>query len=314
MASSSCCTAVSICIATYMRPAGLSRLLASLCDLEFRRCDNLDLRIVVIDNDSRGSARPVVEAFARRVKRPVVYCVEPRRGIPFARNRAVSLSAGSDLVAFIDDDEIADVAWLDNLLLALRTLQADLVEGPVIPVFESRPPRWILDGRFFERPRRKTGTALKTASTSNVLVKRCVLDGIHGPFDERLALHGGTDTLLSMQLIRRGARATWCHEAIVQEVIPPSRVTRRWILQRAFREGNGQSLVELFLEPTIHRRCIRFGKACARIVQGLLELPASLIGGQGQFMRSCCRIALGTGMVAGVVGYMYEEYRQVHGR
>ena len=63
-------------------------------------------RFVVVDNDADESSRAVVTA--AKLPWPVVYVVEPERGIPFARNRAVREAADSDFVVFIDDDEIPE--------------------------------------------------------------------------------------------------------------------------------------------------------------------------------------------------------------
>ena len=69
----------------------------------------------------------------------LVYAVEPRRGIPFGRNTAVRTAGDVDFVAFLDDDETADPAWLVELLRVQRTTGADVVTGTVLPVFEAGP-------------------------------------------------------------------------------------------------------------------------------------------------------------------------------
>ena len=79
------------------------------------------------------------------------YVHEPRPGISHARNRGVAEAKG-DFVAFIDDDELPAPNWLESLLLTQRTYRADVVLGPVRPVFD-RPPRRRLDvlRRFFSQ-------------------------------------------------------------------------------------------------------------------------------------------------------------------
>jgi GT2 family glycosyltransferase len=67
--------------------------------------------ILVIDNAAAGDVvRRVAEAY-----RVVRYIREPIAGLNFARNRALR-ETGSDIVAFLDDDAVADREWSGALL------------------------------------------------------------------------------------------------------------------------------------------------------------------------------------------------------
>ena len=98
-------TTVVIC--TRDRPAGLRATLASL-----QRQTDPSFGVLVVDN---GSSSPesamVVEdlAIPRRE-----FLVEPRPGLSRARNRALD-AVRTELVAWIDDDEVADADWVRRL-------------------------------------------------------------------------------------------------------------------------------------------------------------------------------------------------------
>jgi glycosyltransferase involved in cell wall biosynthesis len=98
-------TTVVIC--TRDRPVGLRATLASL-----QRQTDPNFGILVLDN---GSSSPesamVVEDLA--IPRSE-FLVEPRPGLSRARNRALE-AVRTELVAFIDDDEIADPDWMRRL-------------------------------------------------------------------------------------------------------------------------------------------------------------------------------------------------------
>src|SRR5688500_10522919 len=97
---------VSVCIATYRRPEGLTRVLRGLDTLTFRRSPEPVLELLVIDNDPEGSARGVVESLRAGIRWPIRYEHEPKRGLSNVRNAAMaSARQRSVLVAFIDDDE-----------------------------------------------------------------------------------------------------------------------------------------------------------------------------------------------------------------
>ncbi|HEY0001285.1 MAG TPA: glycosyltransferase, partial [Actinoplanes sp.] len=89
-------------------------------------------RILVVDNAPvTGATAEVVRAAARRG--PVEYLLEPRAGLSFARNAAVAAAQG-EILAWIDDDEYADVHWLAEVARALADHpEADVVSGVIVP-------------------------------------------------------------------------------------------------------------------------------------------------------------------------------------
>ena len=104
---------------------------------------------------------------------PVKYCTESHQNIPLARNKAVENAEG-DLIAFIDDDEFPIKRWLLTLFEALNRYGADGVLGPVKPYFENEPPKWVIQGKFYDRPSYPTGVVIdwRKGRTGNVLLKR----------------------------------------------------------------------------------------------------------------------------------------------
>jgi succinoglycan biosynthesis protein ExoM len=305
---------VAICVVTYKRPVGITRCLESLAELRLGARAGAAPRIVVVDNDPAGSGRAAVAAAAARLPWPVRYEVEPARGVTFALNRAIALAGPCDFVALLDDDEFAEPAWLDALLDTQRRYDAEVVTGPVLSVFAQPVPAWMAAERCFNRPRMATGTPLAYARTGNVLIRRGALAWVPGPFDARFALSGGQDTFLFKQLARAGARIVWCDEAVVRETVPPSRTTLRWMLTRAYRVGNSIALCERAMPAPWRRSAagvLRDG--CAHIARGAVKFPPSLVRGRTKAVGQLRDIAAGAGMIAGLLGWRYEEYRRVHG-
>jgi succinoglycan biosynthesis protein ExoM len=270
---------ISVCICTFQRPDRLLQLLRSL-----QRLDPATppYEIIVVDNDANRTAEPVV-CQARAEGVDVHYAVEPRRGIPMARNRSVAPARGQ-YVAFIDDDEEADPQWLVQLWSEVRRYGADGGIGPVLPRFRDGTPRWLIEGRFFERPRFPTGTVLpaKLTRTANALVRRLPLMALAGPFDEQYDFTGGSDTDLFVRLIDGGSRFIAVDSAIVYEHLLPARTTIRWLLQRRFLAGLGGARVDYAGASARMRRwqgVRHFGLACKWAALGLLALPLFRIYG-----------------------------------
>ena len=67
--------------------------------------------ILVVDNNSTDQTREVVAQYQQNSPIPIRYCMEQRQGAGFARQRAMA-ETGSELVGFLDDDNIPDVTWV----------------------------------------------------------------------------------------------------------------------------------------------------------------------------------------------------------
>lgn len=307
-------TKVAICIATYQRPKWLRQLLDSLLELRFEKNSEIAVYVIVIDNDISGSARAVAEHYSSRLPR-LFYEIEPVQNISLARNKAVALARelACQYIAFVDDDEFVDPFWLDELLSVLKECGADMVMGPVIPVFVNTVPDWIITGGFFERKRYKTGERIRWGSTCNTLIKREYLDRLDGPFDQSFGMTGGEDTHLFERLYLMGACLVWSDKAVVRENVPPSRSNLRWILCRSHFGGNTLALTERALGASNTRLLVRLLKGTGRIFQGSVLLLPSIIFGFAPAVRSLTLIARGVGMITGICGYKLEEYKSVHG-
>jgi succinoglycan biosynthesis protein ExoM len=193
--------------------------------------------IVIVDNDSLESARETVETHARRSKIAISYTIEPRQNIALARNKAIDVSKG-DFIGFIDDDEFPSSRWLLNLYIAINRYKADGVLGPVLPYFEKKPPKWILKGRFFERPANISGKVLEwqNTRTGNALLKRAIFEEDRIWFRHEYG-SGGEDRDFFKRKIGQGHVFVWCDEALVYEKVPPERWKIKVLIKRALIRG-----------------------------------------------------------------------------
>ncbi len=303
---------VVVAVLTYRRPTDLAALLPDLVD---QACSvGADCRLLVVDNDTTGSARALVQGWADATHGVRVdYAHEPRPGIAAARNRALDEAGTAELLVFIDDDERPAAGWLAALLDVRSATGATGVVGPVVSEFAVAPGPWLTAGRFFDRHRWATGTRLEVAATNNLLLDLHQVRRLGLRFDERFGLTGGSDTLFTRQLVQRGGVLVWCDEALVVDRVPAERLTRRWVLQRAYRSGNSWALTTLVLAGT-HRGAL--GHRLALVREGLVRalgggaeaMLGGLLGNPAHSARGRRTLARGTGMLAGATGRTYAEY------
>jgi GT2 family glycosyltransferase len=296
---------VAICIGTFRRPDLLRELLIGLSRLAFQKTPTPEIEVIVVDNDSLGSAREICQT--AQLPFAVKYAIEPRRGIAHVRNRAVQEAGASTFLAFIDDDEIPCPAWLDELLWVQHEYHSDVVAGPVQPEYVGEVPIWIKRGGFFDRPESPSGTLLEKCGAGNALVSHRVFTRVPG-FDERFQLTGGEDTHFFLRVRKAGFSIVWSQAAVAHEAVTVDRANLRWILHRGFQSGNSWVMCELFLDGRRRVRVARFCKAAAYLLNGLATAPASLLFGKVAFAKSLRKAWWGAGMLAGLFGRRYLAY------
>ncbi len=306
---------ISICVATYQRPEGLKRLMGGIDRLIFTHHETPQIEVIVVDNDPICSAREFCQQLTANFKWSLKYLSEPQRGISYVRNQAVAaVATDADFVLFIDDDEVPEPAWLEELLTVQSAYNADVVAGPSLPFFPAADvPTWVIKGKFFEAPRYPTGHLLKFTSTNNVLLRARIFREMDQIFDERFALTGGEDTHFFMRVYRAGYKLVWADLAVVYEWVPKSRTNIKWILQRGYRCHSTYGLCEKELEPLTKVLVRRISTGSGRIAIGIITLLPSILLGRALFVHALLQICRGAGMFSGLMGRSYQEYQSVHG-
>ncbi|MBL8960350.1 MAG: glycosyltransferase [Gemmatimonadetes bacterium] len=119
---------VDVAICTRDRPEPLRLTLDALVPQVAPPC-----RVLVVDNaPSTSATRAIVESFRGRVH----YTCEPTPGLDHARNHALASSV-ADVLAYVDDDVIADDVWLPRLRRAFTDPDVAMVTGLVEPFAQS---------------------------------------------------------------------------------------------------------------------------------------------------------------------------------
>ena len=316
---------VTVAVLTRQRPRMLAATLDSFDALAAP--DSCTVRFLVVENDDAPRSREVVEARGGRLALgPLDYVLETEPGIPFGRNRAAreASAAGSDLLAFVDDDETVDRDWLRNLLRGYRRstallLGAPLRAAPVAPglswaqrkIHEGIAARYARKEHRAARRADLAGTPGVTIVTNNWLADLTIFRD-HGIwFDEEMRFTGGTDAKLSAEVDKRGLPTAWVADAVVYETIPPDRLTFGY----QFRRGRDQSNTHM-------RRKLAQSPAGAATV--LVSVPAKLAGAVLLAVallptggRSLLDLARTCGWIAGRIGalrgHRSELYENVTG-
>jgi succinoglycan biosynthesis protein ExoM len=297
---------IDICIATFKRP-DLLKILLDAIKKQNLPC-NISARIIIIDNDKEQSANDTVKDLFAESNINYIYDVQPIKNISLTRNKALEY-ANSEYIIFIDDDEWPDKDWLIHLLTTSQKYNADVVFGPVIPIYPKNAPKWIIQGGFFNRKNSTTGTIKQHGATNNTLVKRTIKTNPSLKLDPEYGLTGGEDTDLFNRLYLAGAKMVWCNEAIVYESIPYNRMTVSWLLRRSLR--GGQIYARIFYITTSKlKKLLWFFQRIAYITICICLLPFSLILGKARWVWVLRKIMSNLGQLSMLfIKNGYQEYK-----
>jgi succinoglycan biosynthesis protein ExoM len=305
---------VSIIIPTLRR----EQLLANLIPRCFAQlgCADGQVEVIVVDNCPLLSAKPVVERLSEKFGPSLRYLSERRPGVSHVRNVGVRAARGR-FIGFIDDDELPAETWLASMLACLKAHDADVVLGPVYPIFdcpEANNDAFICK-TFTQSSDRPTGTVIRpislrhallrrpycyrTMATNNALLNasRCIAS--EEPFAPALGRLGGEDVLFFHNLYLSGKKVVWCREAVVQEQIPAERLSLGYILRKRYRNGQITSLTCMMTRPRQYPRLavwtllgfiqVIFGSAATVVFAPFSSSKAkvslcTLVGGAGKLL------------------------------
>jgi GT2 family glycosyltransferase len=238
---------ISVGICTYNRDRFLFAALESLAR---QNMECAAYEVILVDNNSTDKTADVARQF--RENYPSVqfhYFLEEKQGLSHARNRAVE-EAQSELIAFIDDDAIADPAYLENLL-SFFDLHPQIMAagGKILPYFHphNQEPAWLswyligllscLDLGDEEKPFPRYPIGC------NMAFRKTVFEKI-GLFDPRLgriqnSLMGSEEKDLFIRVKEAGLPVYYVPQALVYHTIPPERTQDPFL--RKVSEGIGKS-------------------------------------------------------------------------
>ncbi len=277
---------IAVCICTFRRPQGLSRLLEQLAAINWEN----DLVVAVADNDQAlHEGLDTVAALPDDYRWKVVSSAVEHRGISFSRNTAtrLALAESPDLIAFIDDDEWPSPNWLEELYRVQRDTGADAVGGPTLPVFpDSATETQKRDPYFGADLNLPDGSACQLEAAGNFLVKASVLRDMQPEvFNPAFALSGGEDLAFFTQMKQAGLAMHWAAEARVFESVPEERLSPDWMRRRVMLIANSRVHVMSLLEPGILPAAVRCLKTAALFVQATL-VTASALASRSQVAKA----------------------------
>lgn len=228
-----------VCIPCFRRPEHLRLTLDSLVNQRTPR----SFAVVMVENDAGGRASaPVAAEYLAAGKLQGVCLIEKRQGncraINAAFESAQALFPAATRFLMIDDDEIASPDWLELMVRTCEATGADIVGGPVLPVFDDDSQPWLAHHPAFRPTYDYSGAVPVIYGCGNCLITRAVFERFEKPaFDLNFNFLGGGDCDFFVRCRDAGMNFHWIAEAVITETVPRSRTSLGWIAKRGLRIG-----------------------------------------------------------------------------
>lgn len=239
-----------VVVCTYNRRDLVVRALESIRSQVLR--NGTTWEVLVVDNACSDGTWDVLQRMAAgwELLRPIR---EPRPGKSFALNTAIRRARG-EVLAFTDDDVVADPNWLSAMLEGMRRYGAAMVGGRVLPLWTAGKPRWYRETEYRgviahwdhgDKPFLLAETS-SVPSGNNLAARAEVLRRLGG-FHTGLGagrVHRGADSELGVRMFRAGERIAYIPDAVVYHRVDERLLRRNYVRRWYFRRGIAQSIIE----------------------------------------------------------------------
>lgn len=204
--------------------------------------------ILVLDPD-----QSLVDFFKSQLPGDVKIVISEGFGLSEARNAGVK-SVKGEIIAFIDDDAIAEKNWLENLVENYNDPSVVGVGGFIKPLWEGKRPKWfpeelywIVGCSYKGLPERKTN--VRNPIGCNMSFRRSIFEKVGyfkadiGRFGKKLL--AGEEAELSIRVLGKIAKSKIVYDplVVVYHRVRRSRANLRYVLRRSFYEGRSKALI-----------------------------------------------------------------------
>jgi len=197
---------VSVIITTYNRARYICEAIDSVLSQTY-----YDYEIIIVDDGSRGGPHEILEEYTKKYSGKVTYVYQVNKGISGARNAGIRRAKG-EFVAFLDDDDVADKDWLEQIINGF--LGKEVVA--CTPKNLSTKPMTLVQAILAFKNDNEVDDIGKNrssfATTGTVIRSECF--GQIGIFDERFST-AADDSDLAYRIISAGYKIRYVPNAVI---------------------------------------------------------------------------------------------------
>ena len=174
-------------------------------------------------------------------------------GLSESRNKGIKEAKG-DIIAFFDDDAVADKNWLEELVKMYEEKGAIAAGGKLLPKWVTKKPKFLPEEYYWLVGATHKGfpekvTEVRNTFGSNISFKADVLKALGG-FKSEMGVKGkgllqGEETELCERIRNKfGKGVIYNPKAVVYHKVFPERLKTKFLLKRAFWQGYSKRMME----------------------------------------------------------------------
>ena len=237
---------VSVVISTYSKNR-LNDLLDAIDSINQQSLKPIEI-ILVVDPSPR-----VLDFYDLHTPPNVKIVVSEKPGLSNARNMG-SKEATGKIIAYMDDDAVADKDWLRNIVEEFRNPDVVGVGGVIHPIWEDGRPfwfpeemNWIVGCSYKGLPEKKT--FVRNPIGCNMAFRKEILEKVGGFRPDigrfRNTLLAGEEPELSMRILDNISNSKILHtpSAVVYHKVKKKRLGLKHLFLRSFYEGISKALI-----------------------------------------------------------------------
>jgi glycosyltransferase involved in cell wall biosynthesis len=187
----------------------------------------------------------------------VVHCNDKNVGLLESRNNGAEAATG-DVVAFLDDDAVADEEWVSELVAVYEREEVPAVGGRMVPAWVAGRPGFLPEEFYWLVGVTHEGFAdgpgeVRNTFGSNISFRREVFLDLGG-FDPDIGgrqgdanLQGGETELCARMDAEHGHGVYYTPDAEVAHKVFDYRTDPEWLLDRAFWQGYSKRGMEVLV-------------------------------------------------------------------
>ncbi len=214
------------------------------------------VELVLVSDGNEAVCEAFASDFGDRAE-VVVHCNDENVGLLESRNNGAEAASG-DVVAFLDDDAVAEETWIAELVHVYETRHVPAVGGHVEPIWVAEEPRFLPEEFYFLIGATHRGFAdgpgeVRNTNGSNLSFRREVfqdLDGFNPEIGGRKGdanLQGGETELCARLQQEYGHGVYYTPAARVGHKVFAYRASLTWLLDRAFWQGYSKRAMAVLL-------------------------------------------------------------------
>lgn len=232
---------ITVVICTYNRVDLLSICIKSLIN---QTADKNLFEILVVNNNSTDDTIKVVKIFKKNnteIKLRIIN--ENKQGLSHARNKGWKEAEGK-YVAYIDDDSIANVDWIEKInKFIIKHQDVEIFGGPYSYYYFKPMPEWYPKEQhtFYLGKKIMRLNASGWLSGTNMIYQKKIFYK-YGGFDKNLGMRGeelfyGEETEFQKKLKNNGIAIYYIPEIKVKHLIAEYKKNMIWMLRSDYLRG-----------------------------------------------------------------------------